>query len=661
MQSFKRDDRPIEVRTDLSNRRRRVLEPAMKDWTRQKAIASIAASRMPPILSLLVLILLCPSGLGAIEMPEEQVREAAEKAVTLLQQSSRRFYEVQTCNSCHHGPLPFLTFRRAREHGVSVDEPAARDLARKIFAESEHAVSLDLTIQGVRRQGGIDGALTLVAAHDAGFEPTLINAVEAMRLAHEQEPDGHWRPEDFRPPSSSSEFTATAFMVKAVDLFLPDRLGVVKRRVIGRARQWFEINEGITTEDLTFRLFGLRWSSADRETVKAATNQLKAQQRPDGGWAQILSRSTDAYATAEVLVALHEAGDVPTTDPAWQDGLRYLIESQKPDGSWLVETRLVSPKRISPPYFESGFPHGKHQFISATATNWAVMALSAALPREQKPAKPLAVPEVAERMGTPPAWLETALFGAADELQALLDDGLDANSATAEGTTLLMAAATDPEKARLLIERGADVNATAATGFSALYVAATHRGSSPVLRLLLAHGAKILPPRGVMFNAFPAALAALAGDGENVALLREAGDDLSNTMLFNGTASITLSRLAAGDDRPEIIYEVLGEELKIDPTRADSLLISAVVRNQLGAAERLIRLGANINFADEHGYTPALYAATVDPGDTAMLELLIRQGADLSIVAKDGQTALSNARRFGHTQLVEVLEAAIGE
>ena len=30
------------------------------------------------------------------------------------------------------------------------------------------------------------------------------------------------------------------------------------------------------------------------------------------------------------------------------------------------------------PYFESGFPHGHDQWISAAATNWAAMALVAA-------------------------------------------------------------------------------------------------------------------------------------------------------------------------------------------------------------------------------------------------------------------------------------------
>jgi hypothetical protein len=48
--------------------------------------------------------------------------------------------------------------------------------------------------------------------------------------------------------------------------------------------------------------------------------------------------------------------------------------SQKEDGSWLVKTRAI---RIQP-HYESGFPHGMDQFISAAGTNWASTALAMA-------------------------------------------------------------------------------------------------------------------------------------------------------------------------------------------------------------------------------------------------------------------------------------------
>ena len=61
--------------------------------------------------------------------------------------------------------------------------------------------------------------------------------------------------------------------------------------------------------------------------------------------------------------------------PAWQRGIRFLLNGQLEDGSWHVGTRVVPIQ----PYFERDFPHGADQFISAAATNWAVTALTAAV------------------------------------------------------------------------------------------------------------------------------------------------------------------------------------------------------------------------------------------------------------------------------------------
>jgi hypothetical protein len=59
---------------------------------------------------------------------------------------------------------------------------------------------------------------------------------------------------------------------------------------------------------------------------------------------------------------------------AYQRGTQYLMNLQLEDGSWYVRTRAVAIQ----PYFDSDFPHASDQFISAAATNWAAMALTAA-------------------------------------------------------------------------------------------------------------------------------------------------------------------------------------------------------------------------------------------------------------------------------------------
>jgi hypothetical protein len=75
-------------------------------------------------------------------------------------------------------------------------------------------------------------------------------------------------------------------------------------------------------------------------------------------------------------VALHQAGGLPTTDPAYRRDVAFLLQTQQEDGSWLVRSRS-KPFQL---YYESGFPHGKDRFISIAASAWATTALALTCP-----------------------------------------------------------------------------------------------------------------------------------------------------------------------------------------------------------------------------------------------------------------------------------------
>jgi squalene cyclase len=109
--------------------------------------------------------------------------------------------------------------------------------------------------------------------------------------------------------------------------------------------------------------------------VAAAARALQQGQRADGGWSQREAAGSDAYATGTALVALHQAGGLGTAASAYRRGLAYLLASQLDDGSWRVRTR----SRPFQAYYESGYPHGKDQFISVTAAGWATTALALSL------------------------------------------------------------------------------------------------------------------------------------------------------------------------------------------------------------------------------------------------------------------------------------------
>ena len=67
-------------------------------------------------------------------------------------------------------------------------------------------------------------------------------------------------------------------------------------------------------------------------------------------------------------------------DPAYRKGLNYLLATQKEDGSWHVKSR----SKPFQTYFESGYPHGKDQFISCAAAGWSTTALALSLPKKME-------------------------------------------------------------------------------------------------------------------------------------------------------------------------------------------------------------------------------------------------------------------------------------
>ena len=74
-------------------------------------------------------------------------------------------------------------------------------------------------------------------------------------------------------------------------------------------------------------------------------------------------------------MALHLGGGLKADAPAYRAGLSFLLTAQRADGTWHVKSR----SKPFQPYYESGFPHAKDQFIAAAASGWATAALAFAV------------------------------------------------------------------------------------------------------------------------------------------------------------------------------------------------------------------------------------------------------------------------------------------
>ena len=298
-------------------------------------------------------------------------RAAVEKSLPLLQHADVVFLKKSGCVSCHNNSLFQMTTVAARKNGFPVDQLTAQSQLKKIgeYLESWR----ERVLQDIAIPGGVDTVGYILAGLAASdYVPDPATDALARYLKRRQAADGGWRIATQRPPIESSDFEATAIALRALQVYAPKPQKAEYAKAVQRGGRWLSTAQPRTTEDHVFRLMGLGWARATKETVRDAASKLMALQRRDGGWAQLPTLAIDAYATGQALTVLAETGGLSVTDQAYQRGVQFLLNTQLEDGSWYVRTRAIP----SQPYFDSEFPHGRDQLISAAATNWATMALA---------------------------------------------------------------------------------------------------------------------------------------------------------------------------------------------------------------------------------------------------------------------------------------------
>jgi hypothetical protein len=202
-----------------------------------------------------------------------------------------------------------------------------------------------------------------------------ITAAQTHAVAARQMPDGSWPEGTSRPPMEYSTISRTAMSVRTLTLYpIEGRRKEIDDK-LRRAREWLLAQRPQSAEEHAMRLMALAWTKAPRTNLDAATRQLIALQRENGGWAQLPHLGPDAYGTGISLYALYEAG-AGVTHAAYERGIGFLLTRQYKDGSWFVKTRSFPVQ----PQQESGYPFGYNQWISAAGASWASLAIAHTLP-----------------------------------------------------------------------------------------------------------------------------------------------------------------------------------------------------------------------------------------------------------------------------------------
>ncbi len=295
---------------------------------------------------------------------------AAARGLSVVERAAASYPTHRSCFSCHHQTLPMLAMVTARRHGIPVDEELLRAQAR--FTHESFRSRTD----AMREGKGIGGTSMTVgyglwALRLAAWEPDATTEAMVSFLLKIQDENGRWARYTSRPPLEDSDVTCTVLAAYGLQKYAADAQRDQAEAAIGRARAWLAHAPITSHEDRVARLGGLGLLGATPDEIVVARQSMLETQREDGGWSQLPTMESDAYATGQALVVLRQTGLSPD-DAACRRGVEFLLRTQCDDGSWWVRTRS-KPIQV---FFDNGDPHGNDQFISIPATSWAVAALA---------------------------------------------------------------------------------------------------------------------------------------------------------------------------------------------------------------------------------------------------------------------------------------------
>jgi N-acyl-D-amino-acid deacylase len=309
-----------------------------------------------------------------------QVRDAAERAVRLLQHSAVVFGEAtarhakkQNCMTCHQHLLPLAAIGHAQDRGIRLDQDAAKKQVEGLTSFFGQFEIGGVGLHEDTSSGAGYAVFGLIGQHGP---PAAATDLFVHLLTAVQQPNGRWMIDTPRPPMQASDVPTTALAIQAIKHY-----GWAGRKaefdaVVERGRKWLWSVKAETTEEAAYQLLGLHWAGEPAKKLAGLARALVSQQRKDGGWTQLPMLTSDGYATGQVMYALARTAKHPTKSRAWQRGLRYLLSTQLDDGSWHVVSRAIPFQ----PTMDGGFAHRRDGWISGAGTSWAVLAMTEVLP-----------------------------------------------------------------------------------------------------------------------------------------------------------------------------------------------------------------------------------------------------------------------------------------
>lgn len=320
--------------------------------------------------SVLLLLVWGELALGrAAEPVNAKLRNTIMNSLGFLAREGDVWMADKNCNGCHHMPVLIWGQREAKARGFPVDQKKFDE-----WLSWSDARATD-------KKPGLEEAAFMILSMPKMPAPEL-----AKLILSEQKPDGSWAPAgQFASMQQRATPEAQANSIRLFLLALATSTD--SRKAADEARMKalpFLSREEVSTsvETLFYKALFARRFGQDGE-ADVLRGQILKLQHGDGGWGwRMAEAQSDALATGEVLYLLNQSSDTASKEAA-DRAAKWLISTQRDDGSWLIDiTRISKIDRSKPDKAKS--LKAATEIYHYWGTAWATIGLLQGIPEQAK-------------------------------------------------------------------------------------------------------------------------------------------------------------------------------------------------------------------------------------------------------------------------------------